>query len=66
MTVPWDISVVAKDNGAELETMAFLKDQGALTEVEFDSWCLEHFSALPGSPPVASQVKVERLAARHI
>ena len=48
VNLPLDTSVVAEELGAELETMALLKDQGALTEVEFDSWCLEHFSALPG------------------
>lgn len=39
---------MAEDTGAELETMALLKDHGALTEVEFDAWCLKHFPTLPG------------------
>lgn len=48
-STPWDASVVAEDIGAELEAMALLKDQGALTEAELDTWCFEHFSSLPGT-----------------
>src|SRR5271167_1439967 len=46
---------------AKHERMAALRDQGALTKREFDSWRLRNFSTLPGFPgPEAS----DALAAR--
>ncbi len=40
---------MSEDGGAEAEKLAELKDRGLLTQGEFDTWCLRHFAALPGT-----------------